>query len=175
MEPAPHSFSVGPSPSHRDRGDGRGGWGGKETQTQAAGQSGDCTWVAGLLGPQGPLQTILGAAARLPLGLPGSHTGHRHQGDGLALLGWESSQCSRVAPGLALSAATRGRTRGGRPAQSPAACVKQQEPSGLPPGHFLKLKWWSTLSETLTLIKKKGNAKSKRICLKIPVKEDDKP
>lgn len=44
------------------------------------------TWVAGVLGPQGPL---LGATAHLPLGLSSGHAGYRHQGDGLALLGRE--------------------------------------------------------------------------------------
>lgn len=36
-------------------------------------------WVAGVL------WSLLGAAACLPLGLAGSHAGHRHEGDGLAL------------------------------------------------------------------------------------------
>ena len=55
------------------------------TRGQEAGPGAGRTWAAGLLGPRRPLLQI---AARRLLGLPGSHAGHRHERDGLALLRW---------------------------------------------------------------------------------------
>ena len=56
------------------------------TRGQEVGPGAGRTWAAGLLGPRWPLRPLLHTAARRLLGLPGSHAGHRHEWDGLALL-----------------------------------------------------------------------------------------
>lgn len=85
------------------------------------------TWVTGLLR----------ATARLPLGLSRSHAGHRHKGDGLALLGQETGENGGAAgtPGaLAVSGDPRGRHASGPGAGGGWESAHRERASGTRPG-----------------------------------------
>lgn len=109
----------------------------------AAGTPGS-TWVAGLLGPQGPVWPLLGAAARLLLGLSGSHTGHRHEGDGLALLGREKEAAATGASwALGDGRPARKSHPGTSPVKGGQAGLREDDPARFHLGKSSNFSQWS--------------------------------